>query len=159
MPATFKRSNERGNNLEHKKAGSIVRRLRIWYIIRIFGCGGRIWTCDLQVMSLTKFLVFPKFSGKSQKDRKCILPMQTDRKKIANRLRLGLFFHAFSGNTARLSKDLMPPSPKSESIKVISSSVWSFGSSMCGNQMAVAHSLIGIIKNCVAKPSAQTFFN
>jgi len=24
----------------------------------IFGCGGRIWTCDLQVMSLTKVAVF-----------------------------------------------------------------------------------------------------
>jgi hypothetical protein len=29
MPATFKRSNERGNNSERKKAASVMRRLRI----------------------------------------------------------------------------------------------------------------------------------
>ena len=35
---------KRGNNLERKKAASIVRRLSIWYMVIIFGCGGRIYS-------------------------------------------------------------------------------------------------------------------
>ena len=43
-------------------------------------------------MSLTKCQVSCGFLGESQKDRKYILPMQNDRKKITNQLQLGLFF-------------------------------------------------------------------
>ena len=37
-----KSGNERGNNSEHKKAASNMRRLGHWYNVIFIGCGGRI---------------------------------------------------------------------------------------------------------------------
>ena len=54
---------KRGNNSEHKKAISNMRRLSSCYYTVIFGCGGRIWPCDLQVMSLTEMPWNPRKPG------------------------------------------------------------------------------------------------
>ena len=51
--AFIQSGNERGSNLKYKKATSHLRRLVICNHVILFGCGGRIWTYDLQVMSMT----------------------------------------------------------------------------------------------------------
>ena len=71
------------------------------------------------------------------------------------------YFFMLSLATPRdFSNDLMPPSHKSESVKVISSSVCNFGSSMCGAQIAVAHlqhddKFNGILKSATSHSSLK----
>ena len=48
--ATFQRGNERGHFLVSKTLLSSKKTLTHWISCLILGCGGRIWTCDLQVM-------------------------------------------------------------------------------------------------------------
>ncbi len=72
----------------------------------------------------------------------------------------GYFFMLSLATPRNFSNDLMPPSPKSESVKVISSSVWSLGISMCGAHIAVAHLQLddkfsGIMKSATSHSSLK----
>ena len=67
----------------------------------------------------------------------------------------GYFFTLSLPTPRDFSNDLIPPSPRRDSVRVISSSVCNFGSLICGNHIAVAFSPSGIIKNCVAKPRSH----
>ena len=68
------------------------------------------------------------------------------RRIVANK---GYFI--FTRATPRdFSQERIPDNPKSERVRLINSSVCSFGKVISGAQIATARSAIGIIKNCEA---------